>query len=200
MKKNLVLMFLSIFTIFLFYGTSQALFLNGTFDSNADGWTWEHIDSAGGWRSLGGNPGGNFILNDGGSSSTDPTISQLVSGLTASSWYTLTGDFASEYSGFGSASALSFGIFADGVVIDTLIRPGAEGVWGSFSYNIFANDTDILFAFKGEMNGDDSSYRIDNISLTLYEGPSNTVPEPATMFLLGTGLVGLAGLRRKFKK
>lgn len=200
MKKNIFLMLLLSIPAFLFSGTGQAqLVTNGTFDSNADGWSSENIDGAGGWRSDYGNPGGNFILNSNGVVATDPTISQLVTGLTPSSLYSLTGDFAGVYTAYGNPDALSFGVYADGVLIASYSRPGGENVYGSFSLDIYADDSDILLAFKGEMDGDDSSYRIDNISLTLKEPApvsSDTTPIPTlsewgmiVMSLLLAGLV-----------
>ncbi|RPJ12235.1 MAG: PEP-CTERM sorting domain-containing protein, partial [Deltaproteobacteria bacterium] len=42
---------------------------------------------------------------------------------------------------------------------------------------------------------------LDNISLALNNGTGAPVPEPATVLLLGIGLLGLAGYsKKKFKK
>jgi hypothetical protein len=147
------------------------LITNGNFstlvprNSTGGGWTSSHIDGAGGHQPTGGNPGGNFILNDTGPLGSDPTISQSVSGLTPGGSYLLTGDYASVYSSFGVATKLSFAVDIDGLNKTKLGRPGAEGVWGSFAVPFWAAASSALISFRAEIDGDDSSYRIDNIDL-----------------------------------
>lgn len=55
----------------------------------------------------------------------------------------------------------------------------------------------IIFQLSESVGSTDSKLFIDNVSVIAET--TNPVPEPATMILLGTGLVGLAGVRRRKK-
>jgi hypothetical protein len=200
-KQFAVALFIAVCSLGLLPGRASAnLIVNGDFNtvvprnSTGGGWSSFNIDLAGGHRTTGGLPDAMFIINNGGAFGTDPRIQQLVSGLTAGATYTLTGNYANVYNCCGSRGANTFAVDIDGVNLDMLDYPGVN-VWGSFSYNIIAPDTDLLIAFRSEINGDDTEYKIDNISLV--ESQAAPIPEPATMFLVLSGGAALLRSRRK---
>jgi hypothetical protein len=191
MRQKALLALVALVTLLLVVPTSFAanLVTNGSFEtSDFTGWTeggnFEFTQVVtgpfyvytgaedGDWYATMGPVGGDGTLSQ--TLATNPGTQ-----YTFSFWLNAVGDDPSDF----SASW-------DGTTLYSQADPNTGGNWTQFSFSVTGTGSDtIMFAFD-----DDPAYiALDNVSVS----SGSTTPEPGSLLLFGSGVVGLAGMLRR---
>jgi hypothetical protein len=139
--------------------------------------------------------GGNMIADDGDPNYTAPLF-QTIAGLTAGQTYDLTfWQAADQQSGDRAATTEQWAVSLGSDTQDSTLMntPGGQfNPWNQQSLAFVATSTSELLNFLalGTPSGEPPVVLLADVSLT-------QVPEPVTLTLLGTGLVGLVAVRRR---
>ncbi len=137
-----------------------------------------------------------FDIGEGGDSPGNSLFQTLatIAGMT----YNLSFDWGSEYD-WGTYSTVTVGTALSEILTD--VPNNAAGVWidhsSSFSFIADGNDVLTFTDNSSDINVYSGGLILDNIVVVESTTP---IPEPSTILLLGTGIISLAGFRKKFKK
>lgn len=173
----------------------QNLLTNGSFESGdfAPGWNcggnceFTQVVS-GPFYVYNGAQDGQFYVT-GGAVGAPADISQTFSD-TAGAQYTLSFWMASV----GDDPSF-FGVDINGNSLLSQNDPNTGGVWTQFTFNFTGTGSDTL---TFHIQDDPEYIALDNVSVEQSGG--GTVPEPSSFLLMGSGVLGLAGvIRRKMR-
>lgn len=147
-----------------------AEFSNPGFTSDGSGWIEHHFDPWSGWTGEAGNPPGCYRLNEYGACGVDPGIEQDVSGFVPGLVYEISGEYRPYVAWIGNQFLESFVVTVDSLVVGSFARgPNGEG-WSPFTAEFTATSFTHRIGFWAEYNCDDSSYEVDNFSLSIKAG------------------------------